>query len=70
MQTHLGVGQARVLVRVDVREVALLRLVRHDPACLCGRNKATHGLLGEDRALRDLLHNEGVVLLQGGSDEF
>jgi hypothetical protein len=27
------------------------------------RESATYGLSGEDRALRDLLHDEGVVFL-------
>lgn len=58
----LCVGKTGVLVRVEITEVTLSRR-RASGGCYAKQPGLTYGFGGEYRALWDLLHEEGVVVL-------
>lgn len=66
-RAYLGIGEARVLLRVDVQEVTLYNAFPYHISKIikarAGTGGRTYGLLSEDGTLRKALHEERVAAL-------
>jgi hypothetical protein len=62
IKIYLSVCKTGVLIRVQVAKVTLMHIIRRFHSCVLQRK--THRLSREDRAFRNSLHHEGVVVLK------